>query len=639
MEYKKSYKKSLEKVIDFITFVNLPIRKKFILFSVGVLSWFIIMCAINIATILYIDSRFGEIVNYVIPHDRITQKIIRKLNDVNINLIEITEKSDIKDVIQIRDLAKNRLLDIKFFLTTLITGGQINDIQRKDNKLIESLKVSPVKEDLKSKKYVNELLPMINTLIEGVDNFAKIKIDTLNKNIGDQNKLKEKIGEYQHLISIASSLSNNYSATIGKLYNINSDRIRSAIIYTSVTITGVLLIAIFLLILFTVWISNAIANPIKSIVGQIRSLEEGEIDLSKKLAIKSKDEIGVLSKEFNSLMESIYNITTFKKIIEEDESLEDVYSRLGKIFVENYGLKEFFIYEVSNSQNKIKPVYPIILSNSEIFCNEDILNNCELCRAKKTGHIISSIDYPNLCKQFRPDIEKEHICIPMIIGGSTGGVVQFLFDKDDIDKDEIYRKILKVEQYLKESLSVIEAKRLMDTLRESALKDALTGLYNRRFLQEYTETLVAGTLRRGKNIGLLMCDLDYFKQVNDLYGHNVGDTVLRETSNIIKRSIRESDLLVRFGGEEFLALLVDINEEEGIKVAEKIRINMEEAKIKIPDGIIKKTISIGVSEFPLDTQSFWQAIKFADVALYKAKELGRNRSVRFTPDMWKEESF
>jgi diguanylate cyclase (GGDEF)-like protein len=199
--------------------------------------------------------------------------------------------------------------------------------------------------------------------------------------------------------------------------------------------------------------------------------------------------------------------------------------------------------------------------------------------------------------------------------------------------------MFKAEQYIKESLSVIEAKRLTNTLRESSLKDAMTGLYNRRFLQEYTETLVAGVVRRKKNLGLIMCDLDFFKQVNDEYGHNVGDSVLKETSKTIEKCVRASDLVIRFGGEEFLVLMLDINEGDTFKVSEKIRETVGNTKIKVSEGTIKKTISLGISEFPTDTESFWQAIKFADVALYKAKESGRNKTVRFNKEMWTEEEF
>ncbi|TNF55864.1 GGDEF domain-containing protein, partial [bacterium] len=381
------------------------------------------------------------------------------------------------------------------------------------------------------------------------------------------------------------------------------------------------------------------AEPVKSIITQIRELSEGRADFSKNIQVRSKDEIGILTRDFNDLMDEFKEFSTFKKVIEEDDSLEDVYARLGSIFSEKFALDNFTIYEVNNSQNKMKPVYPPMMDNKELYCNEEILSNCNLCKVKKTGHIVSSADYPKICKKFRSDVDKIHVCIPMIIGGVIGGVTQFLFDEKYFATEGSDIRIYKYNQYIKESLPVIEAKRLMSTLRESALKDPLTGLYNRRFLQEYTETLISGVIRRKKNIGLIMCDLDYFKQVNDVYGHNIGDAILKDTASVIRQNIRAADLAIRFGGEEFLALLLDINEGEAEGLAEKIRRAIEAMKIKVLDGTLRKTISIGVSEFPKDTESFWQGIKFSDVALYKAKETGRNKVVRFTKEMWSTEEF
>jgi len=133
-----------------------------------------------------------------------------------------------------------------------------------------------------------------------------------------------------------------------------------------------------------------------------------------------------------------------------------------------------------------------------------------------------------------------------------------------------------------------------------------------------------------------MCDVDFFKKVNDEYGHDVGDEVLVGVAKILKENVPKSDVVARFGGEEFLILLVDIRKGEAERVAEKLRQKVEGTYFETKAGSLKKTISIGVSEFPVDSKGIWQVIKFADVALYKAKQLGRNRVVRFRPEMWKE---
>lgn len=629
----------IKRFINFITFANLPIKRKFLLFALGVLFWFAMITAICIVTLIGINKRTDSIVNHVVPQGMVVRKITEKLQELNINVADILKTSDAIDVVKKAELSKKLSEDIKSFLSVLLLGGQINDIQRETGKVMESFTVESVKGDNDGKNYINNLTHSLEISDRKIEEIVSLKMNILDKGFGDNGQLLQQINEYKKMLGGLISLTNDYSVKVTRMYKINSGKIKLTSAFTTYTIIVFFIIATGLLIIFTIWISRSIAIPVKSIIRQIRALGEGEVDLSKRIAITSKDEIGVLSKDFNELMEEIHSMATFKKVIEEDDSLEDVYSRLGKIFSDKLGFKDYVIYEVANSQNKMKPVYPIMLNDKEIFCNYDILSNCNLCKAVKTGHLISPVAYPRPCKQFCADTGKSHVCIPMIIGGSAGGVVQFLFAGDQTEYSQNDRRLFKASQYIKESISVLEAKRLMNTLRESALKDTLTGLYNRRFLQEYTETLVAGITRRGKSVGLIMCDLDYFKQVNDVYGHNVGDTVLKETSATIKNCVRASDIIIRFGGEEFLALMLDIQEGDAFSLAEKIRQTVQEAKIKVTDGIVKKTISLGVSEFPQDTEGFWQAIKFADVALYRAKETGRNKSVRFTPDMWTEEQF
>jgi len=170
------------------------------------------------------------------------------------------------------------------------------------------------------------------------------------------------------------------------------------------------------------------------------------------------------------------------------------------------------------------------------------------------------------------------------------------------------------------------------------LTDAMTGLHNRRFLEEFTHDLVAYTERNKASFSILMADLDYFKQVNDSYGHEVGDTVLKELAKVLKTTVRASDLVIRYGGEEFLIILRDTEAEDAGTVAEKLRKSVEDMKVQIAGAQLQKTISIGLATFPADSDSFWQAVKYADVALYQAKETGRNRCLHFTPDMWTDET-
>jgi diguanylate cyclase (GGDEF)-like protein len=196
-------------------------------------------------------------------------------------------------------------------------------------------------------------------------------------------------------------------------------------------------------------------------------------------------------------------------------------------------------------------------------------------------------------------------------------------------------------RYIREATPVIEAKRFAAALRETTLKDPMTDLYNRRFLESYMETLIANTKRHKSSIGILMCDMDFFKEVNDTYGHEAGDSVIIKTAEVLSSCVRASDLVIRYGGEEFLVLLIDITSPKDTShIAEKIRSSLEATEFKLPTGkIIQKTISVGYSLFPVDSEAFWACIKFADVALYRAKEDGRNKICAFKPEMWQEKLY
>lgn len=497
--------------------------------------------------------------------------------------------------------------------------------------IFEILNKSLAKDDPIGKESIKELIEKMNEidfiLSTGTNKLAS---DENYKFIKTWNKLDERLAEADTILTKFSERTNSQLTQYTQQMN-------QTIKYSINTIALVVFIAIALLWFFTRWLTDAFSKPIESMIHQIHSIGTGEVDLNKKLKIRSEDEIGTLSKEFNKLVDTVYGVTVFKKVIEEDASLEIVYGRLGEVFEHEAHIEEFKIFDVNPAKETMEIIFPPMVGDNQMMCYDEILHDCSLCRAQKTGHKISSLEYEGICKQFKYSHEKEHICIPLIVAGQTGAVAQFIFDKKQSDEEAeiINEKVFKAESYIKNSLSVIETKQLMHTLRESSLVDGLTGLYNRRFLQDHSNQIISGVLRRKKQISLLMCDMDFFKQVNDTHGHDIGDSVLKETSHILKNSIRESDVVIRFGGEEFLILLIDTEPGYGFEVAEKIRVNIEKNKFKSSNaGVLQKTISMGISEFPQDTDGFWQAIKFADVALYKAKDTGRNKCVRFTSDLW-----
>ena len=131
-----------------------------------------------------------------------------------------------------------------------------------------------------------------------------------------------------------------------------------------------------------------------------------------------------------------------------------------------------------------------------------------------------------------------------------------------------------------------------------------------------------------------MLDIDYFKKINDSHGHLAGDQCLSHISKLLKEFSRASDYVFRMGGEEFLILITDCEKIMPAMLAEKIRHAVEEHVFRVNNITLRKTLSIGSSIFPDDTESFWECVKFADIAMYKAKEAGRNQVINFEESMW-----
>ncbi|MFN3076551.1 MAG: diguanylate cyclase [Alphaproteobacteria bacterium] len=337
-----------------------------------------------------------------------------------------------------------------------------------------------------------------------------------------------------------------------------------------------------------------------------------------------------------SMIDGLTRAAHFKQAIEEDETKDEIQGRLVRTLSEEFSVYSFSFYEVVSGRNQMVPLSVDGKMGADCrWCDPQILVRSEACRARRTGHTVDGIANPGICYAFQPPSDQpdhRHICLPVILSGSVGNVLQLIAAPGD--ETRVLELIPYVNVYLRETAPVLETKRLMETLRESTLRDPMTGLNNRRFLEEYAEAMVANAHRRKSHLSILMLDLDHFKMVNDTYGHAAGDTVLKSLAKVMREAVRASDLVIRYGGEEFLIILLDTEAEGADRVAENIRAAVEKMSIHVGGTTLKKTISIGVADFPMDSDTFWQAVKFADVALYRAKETGRNRVVRFLSEMW-----
>lgn len=170
-----------------------------------------------------------------------------------------------------------------------------------------------------------------------------------------------------------------------------------------------------------------------------------------------------------------------------------------------------------------------------------------------------------------------------------------------------------------------EVQVLQDRLRDESTRDALTGLYNRRYLEETLGRELILAERHGHSVSVIMSDIDYFKAVNDTYGHLGGDEVLRVFGTLMRRHARASDIYCRYGGEEFLLVLPQMTLDDAVDRAEQLRSAIAAAPVPYGSALIAVTASFGVATFPGDGRTIDALIGAADSALYAAKAAGRNR--------------
>jgi two-component system cell cycle response regulator len=386
-----------------------------------------------------------------------------------------------------------------------------------------------------------------------------------------------------------------------------------------------------ILILFFIIAIIVTRHYIKPYMKLFDDLEDGisrayKGDFSYHVETSLSNEAGKVAKRLNDLSE----IFRFKKTIELDDSREVIYERISYILKNTFEIKSFALFENHSDTNKRK-----VVEHSDDLIHSPIFDETNLakCRAHRTGLVVNSLEFHQICKTCYME-KREYLCLPFNISSEYSlTLLIYANNKEELLK---YKEMVPIiSNYFELAEPVLEAKFLMHKLEERSLKDGLTGLYNRRFLDQFVEV----NLTEDREFSVMMIDIDFFKQVNDTYGHDVGDTVIKELSGVLQNNIKGSDLAIRYGGEEFLVIIFSANFSVVEKIATSIKVEFSKKSFKANDKVFSKTLSIGIALYPEDAQRVWQAIKFADVALYQAKETGRNKIVRFENKMYTEEEF
>lgn len=331
-----------------------------------------------------------------------------------------------------------------------------------------------------------------------------------------------------------------------------------------------------------------------------------------------------------TIIHELSDIYKFKKTIELDASKSEVYARVIDILKLKYNLKNFTLYEINNITQERKLFFTT--GEEALICQEKVNKNASECRAYRTKSVTISSEFPNLCKACLSD-KQNYVCIPFSINNDISLSLAATGDTEE-ELEEITSHITSIKHYFEAAKPVIESQILMEKLKDTSLRDGMTGLYNRRFLEEVIDKIMHQASRSKETYSVMMLDVDFFKMVNDTYGHDVGDKVIVEIGKLLKESIREADLAIRYGGEEFVVMLHNASDEGTQEVASKIHSAFAKLSFDVGESEpLKKTMSIGIAKFPQDGDTIWKCIKFADTALYVAKTTGRNKIVNYDKEM------
>ncbi len=296
----------------------------------------------------------------------------------------------------------------------------------------------------------------------------------------------------------------------------------------------------------------------------------------------------------------------------------------------------------------------ILLINDDVVQAKNIKQM--LLKITQNVKVISNSDELDIINEYTPDLviisstleNEDPLRISVILRGKaeiSGVVIILQIDEDgmplvvkgiELGINDYFVYPIEESELLARIRTQLRRKQYQDNLRNDleqsvnlAAKDGLTGLFNRRYFDIHLKQMIEKANKESIKLYLLMCDIDNFKHVNDTYGHQAGDKVLTIVSRILKNTLRITDLIARFGGEEFTILLTDIDISKAIETAERVRAKIEYMDFHIENQIepLKKTISIGVTEYKKE-ESIKSFIERADKAMYEAKTTGKNKVVK-----------
>lgn len=348
---------------------------------------------------------------------------------------------------------------------------------------------------------------------------------------------------------------------------------------------------------------------------------------------KADEQLKVALLESEALAKESKELSELGDALQSCQTVQEAYKMSENVLFGILGSRPGALYILNSSHDVVESIatWNGCSTTEPLFHPDD-------CWGLRRGKPYGGPASPLPCSHVRASGAINSLCIPLLAHGETLGI---LYVEDTMSHLASSPKAVQLEQATLERRSIAVGERvalalanlkLRELLRNQSIRDPLTGLFNRRYLEESLNREFQRAKRADRSLSVLMLDLDHFKHFNDTFGHQVGDILLKEVAEVIKNRVRAGDLACRYGGEEFSLILAEVDAEGAHKCAESIREAIKHLSLHDRGQTLGTiTVSAGVAAYPAHADSSQDLIRAADEALYQAKKAGRDRICVYEP--------
>lgn len=373
--------------------------------------------------------------------------------------------------------------------------------------------------------------------------------------------------------------------------------------------------------------------PIRAFARAFEALGRG--NLSERAIVHSDDELGRLARSFNAMADRLgrrdqaasrlHELSHLLQTATDAGEAIAIFERLTPVLLPG-GSGALYIISPSRDDLELRARFGTIAHDLEPQTSPAD------CWALRQGHsyLVPSFDHKLVCEHLggRHGLRDPYACLPLVTQGDTIGLLHVSFAAEALSETTLTQLGPELEAIATTISLALGNLALREKLKSQSVRDGLTGLYNRRFLEESLPREIERCRRREQPLTVVMADLDHFKRLNDTWGHEAGDLAIQSFAEAARRHFRSEDLLCRYGGEEFCFVLPECSPEDARVRAESLLLSQRESILRFGrDAIGPTTISIGLATFPVQTADGSALVRLADAALYRAKVEGRDRLV------------